>query len=212
MRKITVEYQLYKYNELDEKTKEKVKNEISENIIEDRFYFLKDDLLEYLKENHNISDCKIEYDFSYCQGDGCCFYDINLLNYFNIKNKKNDMNSFEKYIINNYSQNDIELILEYLNSDYCLKLYKSVYNNYSHKYTCDIDFEFYYDDNKELENKINELIEKLADDLQKNVYYKICDEMEKIGYDCYNVIDEEIENYMNDYGIEFYKNGDFYYN
>lgn len=210
MRKITVEYQLYNYNELDEKVKEKVKNEISENIIEDRFYFLKDDLLEYLNYNHNISDCELDYSFSYCQGDGCCFYDINLLNYFNIKNKKN-LNSFEKNIIEKYTDEEINLILQYLNDGYNIYIKKNGYH-YSHKYTCYIDFEFYYDDNKELENKINELIEKLADDLQKNIYYKICDEMEKIGYDCYNVIDEEIENYINDYGLEFYKNGDFYYN
>ena len=126
-----------------------------------------------------------------------------------IKNKKDDINSFEKYIINNYSQNDIELILEYLNSGYCLKVYKSD-SMYAHKYTCAIDFEFYYNDNKELENKVNELIEKLVDDLQVNVYYSICDEMEEIGYSCYDVDQQDVEEYIECFEYEFLEDGSIY--
>ena len=96
-----------------------------------------------------------------------------------------------------------------------MKLKKSS-SNYTHKYTCSIDYEYYtgfYNENKtnDLIEKVNKLIDKLAEDLEKNVYHKICDEMEEIGYNCYDIEDEDIlENIeANDY--EFYENGDFCY-
>lgn len=214
MRKITVEHNIYKYNELEENIKNEVEEKIKDILIDDNFEFLLDILREYLQLEHNLTDSEIEYSLCYCQGDGCCFYGCDLLEYSHLKSGEN-LNTFEKYVIEKYSKEDIELIIQYL-SECNLKLKKSG-SNYSHKYTCNIDYEYYtgfYIENKtnDLVKKVNKLIDKLAEDLEKNVYYKICDEMEELGYNCYNISNEDIEDYILNYNLEFYENGKFYYN
>lgn len=205
MRIETKEIKIYKFKELSEDVKENVKENFDSLIQNIKFDWLKEDLLEYLKSKHNIKGCKLEYSFSYCQGDGCCFYDIKLLNYERLKHKK-DMNSFECFIVEKYSSEEIELILEYLNDDCNLQLIKQS-SHYSHKCTCSIDYEWYYNDDKEFEKKINNLIDKLAQDLETNVFYVICDEMEEIGYNCYNVDEDEILDYIESNNIEFLEDG-----
>ena len=213
MRVETKEIKIYEFDELSEDVKEEVKEKIEQRIIDNRFEWLKEELEEYLLHMCNIKNCKLEYSFSYCQGDGCCFYGINLLNENNIKNKEN-LNKFESYILEKYSPEEIELILEYLNDDCNLKLTKDSHH-YSHKYTCYIDYNYYdgfYNENKtnELINKVNNLIDKLAKDLEENVYHVICDEMEKIGYNCYDVEEDEILEYIELNEYEFLEDGSIY--
>lgn len=97
------EIQVFEYDELSEDAKEKALIEHNEN---NDYYFLEEDLSEYLKqllEENGIKsdDVKLEYDLSYCQGDGVNFegnfeykninFDIkdNCINYF-MDNDEND--------------------------------------------------------------------------------------------------------------------------
>lgn len=208
MRIETKEIKIYEFDELSEDVKEEVKEKIEQRIIDNRFEWLKEDLQEHLKHEYNINGAKLEYSFSYCQGDGCCFYGINLLSYFNLK-KQDNLNKFESYILEKYSPEEIELILEYLHDDCNLKLIKHS-SHYSHKCTCSIDYGWYYNDDKECENKVNNLIDKLAQDLEENVFYVICDELEEIGYNCYYVDEDEILEYIEINEYEFLEDGSIY--
>lgn len=73
---------VYNYEELDEKAKENVLKYFRE---QEDFYYLEEDLKEYLKQllEENkikvIQDLKLFYSLSYCQGDGACF--IGLFNW-----------------------------------------------------------------------------------------------------------------------------------
>lgn len=212
MRKITVEYNIYKYSELEENIKNKVKEKIESMIVENNFYSLKEDLEYILNDVYNLTDFELNYSFTFCQGDGCCFYNIVLLSYENLKNNK-DLNAFEKYITENYTPEEIEMIIKYLQED---NLYLKKYNHhYDHKYTCSIDFGYYtafYEEEKNSKeiDEINELIEKVTKDLEKNVYYKICDHLEAEGYKRYNVSENEIIEFIELNNYEFYENGGIY--
>lgn len=76
MKKITIEYNLYKFSELSDKAKERALNKFNEYndfndiLLED----LDQWLLFRLKENNiAINNYKILYSLSYSQGDGVCF-------------------------------------------------------------------------------------------------------------------------------------------
>lgn len=72
------EIKVYNFEELDPTIKEKVIEKFRE---EEEFYFLKDDLKEFitdkLKElNYNIIELDVYYDLCYCQGSGAMFTGI----------------------------------------------------------------------------------------------------------------------------------------
>lgn len=72
MQTITRTYQVYTYDELSEKAKEKVK----EWYIDDptRTDIFTEDIDYFLQENFSDSDLKVQYSLAYCQGDGLNIY------------------------------------------------------------------------------------------------------------------------------------------
>lgn len=76
MRKETITYKIYKFDELKAKVKEKVIEKFRNN---NEYYFLKEDIKERAKEmlkEHKINiikDFQVFYSLSNCQGDGLCF-------------------------------------------------------------------------------------------------------------------------------------------
>lgn len=84
---------VYEYDELSEKAKEKVLNHFREN---NEFNFLSDELTESLKEllidnkiTFDKNTLKCYYSLSYCQGDGLCFIGDFTYKNINIKIKHN---------------------------------------------------------------------------------------------------------------------------
>lgn len=72
------EIKVYNFKELEPAIKEKVIEKFRE---EEEFYFLKDDLTEFITNkleelNYNIIELDVYYDLSYCQGSGAMFYGI----------------------------------------------------------------------------------------------------------------------------------------
>ena len=127
---------------------------------------------------------------SYCQGDGACFINNSILSYTNIKNKK-DLNAFEKWLIDNLNEEEMMLLLDYLNSGYNLDIIK-ISHHYEHARTCRIDYEYFYSsDDPEYLNRINYFISELCDRLFENVYISICKDLEEFLYKNYEVSEEE---------------------
>lgn len=79
MRTITKEFKIYKYEELGEKAKEKVKQDYINNLDANDFTYM---IIEDLN-NIGLKSLRPYYSLSYCQGDGLClaghidFDDIN---------------------------------------------------------------------------------------------------------------------------------------
>lgn len=90
---------VYEYEELSQKAKEKVLNDFREH---NDFYFLQEDLKELLKEKlqeNKISfdeSLKLYYSLSYCQGDGLCFIGDFEFKGINIKIKHNSRYYYAK--------------------------------------------------------------------------------------------------------------------
>lgn len=166
---------VYKYDELDDRVKERVLNYFREF---NNFDFLEDDLNEWLnqklQENMILKDgiLKLFYSLSYCQGDGLCF-------------------------IGKVKFKDTVFLIEHKGRYYNNKITTIMPITFMNVYIEDIN-------NK----KTLKAIEKRTEEF-KLLYYKICDELEKIGYDIIEAEDSE-ENIkeiieLNEY--EFLPNG-----
>lgn len=200
MRKITVDlYTIDELKNVNEKAYNKVLDDAREDIIDCLFNFDASlDCKETLKEKYNliIDEKNIYYSISYCQGDGVCFTDRNILSYYNIKNKSN-LNAFEKWIIDNLNDNDLNMLLEYLNCNYNLNIIKKDHR-YCHCDTCIIDYEYFYSsDDPNYVDDMNDFIDKLCDELFNNVYVNMCADLEQLLYSFYDVDDDEIIDHCN---------------
>jgi hypothetical protein len=162
MRKITKEYNVYGFEELDKSIQESILERYVESEIEiycetclygDMVELAHNLLQEYFKGSEYMD---IHYDLDYSQGSGAMMeFDINI----------KDLNN--KYKI--FSDNEIEL----LNNKYVVSDIRIRHNNnfYCHEYTFGIDCDFYmgleYDDIKEdykiTENEFNTIENRLYD-------------------------------------------------
>ena len=200
MKKIEITvYSIDELKTINNNAYEKVLNDTRDTLINDNFSFADDDAISTLKEKYGINATKSEifYSISYCQGDGFSFINSNLLSYTRIKSKADDCNAFEKWIINNLSDKEMSLLLEYLNCNYNLSIIKQTHR-YCHPYTCSIDYEcFYSSDDDEIIDEINDFINKLCRKLFDNVYITICSDIENKLFHYYDVTEEEIVDFIN---------------
>lgn len=204
MRKIVKEINIFNFEELESDIQKKIINDFKEMLVNDNFELLEENYIYKLENDYKLYDYEIEYSLSYSQGDGVCFYNnrYNLLSYTVLKNNDiKNANVFEKYLIENNLIND--KLLNYLNDGYNLGIFKGG-NNYTHAYTCIIDYEYYYNDDEQetINNYIEDIKHKLYD-----VYINLCGELEKIGYSCYDVPDDEVKEYIDNYNYEFLEDG-----
>lgn len=203
-----IEITLYNIDELKDiniKAYNKVMDDSRQFLIDSNFNYATEDVIYTLKEKYNLSidEKNIFYSISYCQGDGFCFIDSNILSYTRIKNKASDCNAFEKWINNNLSEQELLLLLDYLNCNYNLSIIKTSHN-YSHAYTCNIDYEiFYSSDNDAYIDEMNNFIYELTKKLFNDVYVSICSDIEKQLYNYYDITEDEI--------IDFIDSNNYYY-
>lgn len=204
----TKEITLYNIDELktiNNAAYNKVLDDSRQILIDSNFDYATEDIIYRLKEKYNliIDEKNIFYSISYCQGDGFCFIDNNILSYTRLKNKSDDMNIFEKWIIDNLSSDEMALLLDYLNCNYNLSIIKTSHY-YSHAYTCIIDYEVFYssDDDKYIDD-MNNFIYKLSKKLFNDVYINICSDIEKYLYSYYDIAEDDV--------IQFINDNDYYY-
>lgn len=194
----TKEINLYNINELKEINKSAYDDVIekhSQFLIDSRFeYDALDDCYSILLEKYNIKKDIINdiyYSISYCQGDGVCFTASNILSYTRLT-KKHDLNVFEKWIADNLSDTDMQLLIEYLNCGYNLNI-KKISHNYCHAHTCKIDYEsFYSSDDYKYIDKMDSFIYGLCNKLFDNVYLDICGDLEKKLYSYYDISGDDV--------------------
>lgn len=206
---------LYNIKELEKINKrmyQKILDDEKESCINIRFDCAMDDINDVMKYNYNIDDpssYKFNYSISYSQGDGVSFTSDRILSYSRLSNvtEKEKMNVFEKYLIDNLSINELSMVIEYLNCGYNISIIRCGYHYY-HKYTCKIDYEsFYSSDDQSYCEKMDNLIYGICEKLFNDVYCEICDHIEKMLYNYYEIDDYEVIEFLMDNEFLYTKEG-----
>ena len=215
MRTITKIFNIYNFDELSEKAKEKVLNTVREHLYTEHCNNVDDVIYECLY-NYGVGDAEYNYSLNYSQGDGVCFYNINLFSYTRLTSKdyNKKLNKFEIEVLTLLNEKEYKMFLQYLNEGYNIKIVKNS-SNYCHSHTCTLEEEYYYNDDAEEEKAINNLIYDLKKKME-NIYHKMCYEIERLAYNYIEYIsDDEIKediNYLeSDCGLMFQEDGSYYY-
>lgn len=193
MRTETKIINIYKYDELSEKAKENAKDIIKDIIIDDNFYFLNKDLKNIALDKYDLQNIEFCYSLSFCQGDGLMFKCDDLL----------ESKYIYKKVIETLSKEEAKRAAE-LVADGRLKFYSHNSKSYCYAHKNDVDYCAFglEDNNYDLADKIHKII--------ADIYLNICKELEKVGYNCYNVTDEMIDECIEHNEIEFTENGEIY--
>ena len=215
MKTITKIINLYNFDELSEKAKQKVLNTEKEYLYNNHCNNLDDFICDCLY-NYGMEDAKYNYSLNYSQGDGVCFYNINLFSYTRLTSKdyNKKLNKFEIEALTLLNEKEYKMFLQYLNAGYNIKIVKNS-SMYCHSHTCTLEEEYYYNDDAEEEKAINNLIYDLKKKME-NIYYNICYEIERLAYNYIECIsDDEIKediNYLqSDCGLMFLEDGSYCY-
>lgn len=206
MRTITVDYKVYKYNELDESAKEKVK----------RWYldgqsacFFTEDCKEDLYNLFGENDLDVQYSLAYCQGDGFNIYgEIDAESILKCLENHNGGTQFAEYE-NVLTDKEKKTILHYagevgrikipMNNRYCYSLadYIDIKDNWEY----DLDV---YSGYKNINLGVLEKFEALV----RDIFNKLCKSYENWGYEYfYEISEEDLEDVCEANGYEFLEDG-----
>ena len=206
MRTQTVEYNVYKYNELSEQAREKVKEWYLEG--QEPFIFT-EDCEQDLENLFGKNDLKVQYSLGYCQGDGFNIYGkINAISIINCLEKHNggiQLEQFEnvltikeKATILNYAEECGEIELP-MNNHYCYCLANNI----------DIaeDWEYQLENYSRYKNINKEALKKFESMVQ-GIFETLCKSYEKWGYEYfYEISDEDFGEMCEANGYEFLEDG-----
>lgn len=210
MRIETVTYHVYKYNELSEDAKQKVKDDyLSDDY---RPYLFNEDLEWYLEDLFGKNDLKIQFSLGYCQGDGLNIYgNVYAEDIFNALAKSDKYPILEKYAdvmtdaekdtILYYAGicNDIELPC---NNRYCYCIADRI--SFADDWIDTLEWEDYEDIQKDTILKFEGLVQ--------DIFSALCGQFEKDGYKYfYEISDEEMEETCEANEWEFHENGKLFY-
>ena len=206
MRTVTVEYKVYKYNELSDKAKKTVKQWYLDN---QEPYFFTDMCKEDLKALFGENGLNVEYSLSYCQGDGFNIYGkVGAEQIFNCLEKHNGGVQLEKFE-NVLSDKEKKTILHYAEMcgdiklpnnnryGYCMADYIDIKDEWS----SDLEYNYNY---KNINDKVLEKFETLV----KGIFKELCSGFEKVGYEYfYEISEEDLEENCNANEYEFHEDG-----
>lgn len=206
MRTATIEYKVYKYNELSDEAKEKVKEWYLDG---QEPYIFTDDCEQDLYNLFGKNDLKVQYSLGYCQGDGFNIYGkIDVENIFKCLENHNGGTQLEKFedVLTNKEK---KTILNYAAE--CGKIELPCNHRYCYCVANHIDIA---DDWKyKLENysnyaNINERVLEKFEELVKGIFETLCEDYEKQGYEYfYEISDEDLEEVCEANGYEFLADG-----
>lgn len=206
MRVETAKYNVYKYNELSEKAKEKVKQWYLEG--REPYIFTemcKEDLYNLFGENY----LKVQYSLGYCQGDGFNIYGkIDAENILKCLEKHNGGCQLEKFE-NFLTDKEKKTILNYASE--CGKIELPFNNRYCYciaEYT-DIadDWEYQLENYSEYANINTKVLEKF-ENLIHGIFTELCNSYEKQGYEYfYEISEEDLEEMCEANMYEFLEDG-----
>ena len=161
---------IYSFDELSEKAKEKAQNHFGEHHADFETDNLEDDFTEQLKEDYPFFiNPKFQWSLGYCQGDGlsfsCDYIDLNIY--------------LEKY----YPNMKTSVFDALCNAIYN---FKSNGNNGHYCYASKSDIDYEYNYYKEYKH-INNLLDKIVDEIRE-IYIDICKKFENQGYEAYSYL------------------------
>lgn len=208
MRTVTVEYKIYKYNELNEKAKEKAKQWYLEG---QEAYIFTDDCKMDLDNLFGKNDLDVQYSLSYCQGDGFNIYGkISAKEIFNCLEKHNGGTQFEKFE-DMLTDKEKKAILCYANE--CGKIEIPMNRRYCYSLADYIDIAddwescLVYADYRDINVNALKKFEKLV----KGMFRTLCKTYEEWGYNYfYEITDEDMEELCESNGYEFMEDGTIY--
>ena len=190
MRTITILKNIYTFNELSEKAKEKVRQDYLSD--EFRTEIFSEDCMNRITELFPNSDLKIQFSLGGCQGDGFNIYgEISLTDL--LENLKGKFSSEElKTLEQNFMESGIDSYTMEMNHRYCYC------NAFLHEFTEEVE--------RELDYHLS-VFDKF--DTEARFYIeKLCRDFENTGYDFFfHVSDEEIEDWADANGYEFTEDG-----
>lgn len=206
MRTATVEYKVYKFEELSDKAKEKVKAWYLEGR---EPYMFTEDCEEDLHNLFGENDLKVQYSLSYCQGDGFNIYGkvsaesiIKCLEKHNggvqLEQFESVLTGKEKKTILHYAELCGEIEIPINNRYcYCIARYIDIADNWEY------DLENYYG----YRNINKEALEKF-ESMVHGIFEELCRSYEKWGYEYfYEISEEDLEEMCEANGYEFLEDG-----
>ena len=212
MRIITKEYKVYKFNELTDEAKEKVKEWYLDGQC-DLSYIFTEDLKEDLHCLFGKNDLDVQYSLGYCQGDGLNIYGkINAENILNCLEKHNGGTQLEKFE-NVLTDKEKRTILKY--AEECGKIELPCNNRYCY---CLADYiEFANDWEYDLENysyfrNINRKVLEKFETLVQDIFAELCNSYEQMGYSFFYEVDmEDLEDTCEANEWEFLEDGKLFW-
>lgn len=205
MRTITTSYNVYKYNELSEEAKEKVKEWYLRG---QETYIFTENCEQDLRNLFGENELEVQYSLNYCQGDGLNIYGtihardiINCLEKHNggtqLEDYEDVLTAEEKKTILRYAEEIDDLIELPYNNRYCYSLAYRI----SFAEDWEEELEYYS------ENVDGTLIKKFEMMVQE-IFTTLCKGYEVQGYEYfYEISDEDLEEICEVNEWEFLENG-----
>lgn len=205
MRTVTTAYNVYKYNELSNVAKEKVKQWYLEG--QEPFIFT-DDCEQDLYNLFGKNDLKVQYSLGYCQGDGFNIYGKiyaeDILKCLEEHNGGTQLEQFEEVLTNK----EKKAILHYAKR--CGAIELPTNNHYCYSLADYIEFvedwkeELQYWEYRNINIKALEKFEELV----KDIFSTLCKFYEKWGYEYfYEINEEDLEKMCEANEYEFLEDG-----
>ena len=204
MKKFLKEVEVYSYDELDGKAREKVKTFYFDIKVDCDAEYFKDYVREDLKEDWGVTDLDMYYSLSYSQGDGVCLYGY--VSFADILANENLRNVVCNEIDIEAHKGVLTEVLDGFKLEHSGRYYHADMVDIE---TCDDPYRDEY--TKEIETIVNKLFNNF-----KGWYHDRCREYEKTGYKIfYEYSDDDVKDWVevNDYAFDCY--GDLvghYYN
>lgn len=178
MKTVTVSYNVYKYNELSESAKEKVKEWYLNN--QEPYIFTgdcKEDLYNLFGEN----ELEVQYSLGYCQGDGFNIYGaINAEQIFSCLEERRGGTQLEKFE-NVLTEEEKKTILTYAKEIGECALIELPYNTrYCYSLAYHINFsEDWEEELKYYTNNINKILIKKFEMMVQEIFTELCGSYER---------------------------------
>lgn len=206
MRTATVNYEVYKYGELTEDAKEKVREWYLEG--QEPFIFTEDCKMD-LENLFGANDLDVQYSLGYCQGDGFNIYGkIYAESIFECLENHNGGTQLAEFE-NALTEKEKKTILHYANE--CGAIELPMNNRYcyciaDHTDIAD-DWAYQLENYSGYKNINTEVLEKF-ENLVHEIFETLCGSYEKWGYEYfYEISEEDLEEMCEANGYEFLADG-----
>lgn len=205
MRTVAIAYDVYKYNELSEEAKEKVKEWYLNG---QESYIFTDDCKMDLENLFGKNNLDVQYSLAYCQGDGFNIYgSIDAESIFRclenhnggtqLKKFEDVLTEKEKRTILAYAEECGDIVLP-MNRRYCYSL--ADYIDIVEEWAWRLEHADYANINEEALNKFEKLV--------RGIFVELCRSYEKQGYEFfYEISDEDLEEICEANEYEFLEDG-----